>query len=352
MKKMLLFEIRRNLLALVVFCVAAVAVSVVSVLTSDLSYHFIEPESIDLRNAGIGTFTAILCILCSVVPVMQFSYRMKMNSADLYYSLPVGRVNLMLARVLIGLFLVFVPYTLAYWLGVACVAMREPHFAFLWHLVYFVVSVPLGVGLFGVIAFLFTRGNTVLDGIAFAALWSCLLPLIVMFFVPRVYVGGDPALPEYLHYYSYAQYAPMFFDYSPLAYTAGAFHSLACRDVLSTLSCQALPIVLPLGVAEGIAAYVGLFVRADRDKAENAGQISSSWFGYRVLNPLYIALLFAAVGKVMGGDVAMCVIVAVVGAALYFLYRRSFRLRKEEVISYVLAVVVGIAALMLIHFLA
>ena len=144
----------------------------------------------------------------------------------------------------------------------------------------------------------------------------------------------------------------MFFDYSPLAYTAGAFHSLACRDVLSTLSCQALPIVLPLGVAEGIAAYVGLFVRADRDKAENAGQISSSWFGYRVLNPLYIALLFAAVGKVMGGDVVMCVIVAVVGAALYFLYRRSFRLRKEDVISYVLAVVVGIAALMLIHFLA
>ena len=146
MKKMLLFEIRRNLLALVVFCVAAVAVSVVSVLTSDLSYHFIEPESIDLRNAGIGTFTAILCILCSVVPVMQFSYRMKMNSADLYYSLPVGRVNLMFARGLIGLFLVFVPYTLAYWLGVACVAMREPHFAFLWHLVYFVVSVPLGRG--------------------------------------------------------------------------------------------------------------------------------------------------------------------------------------------------------------
>ena len=39
---------------------------------------------------------------------MQFSYRMKMNSADLYYSLPVGRVNLMFARVLIGLFLVFV----------------------------------------------------------------------------------------------------------------------------------------------------------------------------------------------------------------------------------------------------
>ena len=71
-----------------------------------------------------------------------------------------------------------------------------------------------------------------------------------------------------------------------------------------------------------------------------------------MLNPLYSALLFAAVGKVMGGDVVMCVIVAVVGAALYFLYRRSFRLRKEDVISYVLAVVVGIAALMLIHFLA
>ena len=71
--------------------------------------------------------------------------------------------------------------------------------------------------------------------------------------------------------------------------------------------------------------------------------------GYRVLIPAYIVLLLGAVGVAFGGEVVMGVLVAVVGAALYFAYRRSFRLKKEDIIIYIAAVLVG-AALALILF--
>ena len=42
-----------------------------------------------------------------------------------------------------------------------------------WH----VLLLLLGAGLFGVNAFLFTRGNSVFDGIVFVAAWACALSL-------------------------------------------------------------------------------------------------------------------------------------------------------------------------------
>ena len=45
--------------------------------------------------------------------------------------------------------------------------------------------------------------------------------------------------------------------------------------------------------AAGAAAYFGLFFTAKRHKAENAEQLSSSAFGYKVLIPYCVALIAA-----------------------------------------------------------
>ena len=84
-------------------------------------------------------------------------------------------------------------------------------------------------------------------------------------------------------------------------------------------------------------------MRADRDRAENAGQISSYWLGYRVLIPAYIVLLLGCVAELMNGEIVMYVLVVLIGAALYFAYRRSFRLKVADLICLVSSIAAGIA---------
>ena len=351
MKKTLVYELRRNILPLAVFCVCALLVSVFFVFTTNLSYTYrpydTGEEVLELSNSCISVFTAILCVLCAVVPVMQFSYRMKQRSADLWYALPITRKKLVLTRLVGGFVLVFVPYTLAYWLGVACIAMREPHFAFWAYAAFYAISLPLGAVIFGTNAFLFTRGNTVADGIVFVVLWSVLLPCImtVCFMwvnVPRQPFGGLGS-SNYYNSFNGFDMAGFLFPYSPVAYTAGYFASFAEREPSSELSLFSLCFSVPLAVIEGAGAYVGLFVCADRDKSENAEQISASWMGYRVLAPVYAFLLLASVGSVFDGSVIAGVLLAIAGIALFFAYRRSFRLKACDLISYAAAVVLGIA---------
>ena len=48
----------------------------------------------------------------------------------------------------------------------------------------------------------------------------------------------------------------------------------------------------------------------------------------------------------------MYVLVAVFGAALYFAYRRSFRLKKQDIICYIVSVAAGIALVLVLHYFA
>lgn len=347
MRRTFAYEFRRNLLPLVIFCVVAAGISMAYTFTATLGHFNRFEEYYEFRpvDSAIGVFTAILCVLATIVPILQFSYRMKQRSADLWYSLPVSRTKLTLVRVLEGLVLVFVPYTLAYWLGVAGVALQGMEFAYIHYLSYYALSLPLGVGLFGALSFIFSRANTVADGIMFLILWACLFPLIILVCLSDVTLfEADIAseLPEYLSRYSGLEVSGYFFPYSALSYSAGAFEAIIFGQEVAQVSEIALCFAVPLAVVEGIAGYVGLFVRADRDRAENAGQISSSWLGYRVLIPAYIVLLLGCVAELMDGEIVMYVLVVLIGAALCFAYRRTFRLKIADIICLVVSITAGI----------
>lgn len=176
MKKAFLYELKRNLLPLAIFSVITAAICVLAVSTTDVE-HLTGYVS---RNSCVWYFMAALMVLCVVVPVMQFSYRMHTRSVDLWYCLPISRKSLIFVRTLVGLILVFVPYTLGYWLGVAGIAMQQPRtFAFVWYLPNYALSLVLGAGLFGVNAFLFTRANRASDGIVFMLAWGCALAMLM-----------------------------------------------------------------------------------------------------------------------------------------------------------------------------
>ena len=105
MKKALWCEVKRNLLPLVIFAAIALIVGVSYTSTMELRVGAFASFRYD---SGLACYAVLLCVLCTVAPVLQFSYRMKQRSVDLWYSLPITRKQLVLVRTLAGLLLVFV----------------------------------------------------------------------------------------------------------------------------------------------------------------------------------------------------------------------------------------------------
>lgn len=354
MKKALWCEVKRNLLPLVIFAAIALIVGVSYTSTMELRVGAFASFRYD---SGLACYAVLLCVLCTVAPVLQFSYRMKQRSVDLWYSLPITRKQLVLVRTLAGLLLVFVPFTIAYWPGVAIVAMRCNelassvrgfHFQYIHYLSCFAQMLLLGTCLFGVNAFLFTRGNSMFDGIFFILGWAILVPLFVVVlnddFAFDFYWQGASGRQTWVNSSLFFTY---FFTYSPVAWTGASFEKLITVGAFFDNEFHFM-VTSILGVLEGAAAYLALFLLADKDKSENVGQISSSRMGYKVLLPALeagvIALIIVSVGWGWfdWNTIFYLVLVALCALAFYFAYRRSFRLKLSDILSVILAFVAGL----------
>ena len=327
MIKYLKYELKRNLLPLAVFTAVACLICAIFALTSRITSSY--SGTVRAVDSVISAPTVLLCILCTLVPVQQFSFRMERRSADLWYSLPVRRKTQTFVRLLAGLILVFAPYTLAYWLQFILLMCRENVFVSVHYLSFYLASVPLGACLFGVNCFIFSRANTLWDGLLFLIGWSCALTM------PFLYLNS--------HIYTLWQYVPAgaFFTYSPLSYAAEWFDSLICAD---NAAWREAAYMLPIAAAEGIGAYTGLFLTAKQAKAENAEQLSESILGYKTLIPLYIFFLAASTSPGSGElFYIFCTLILVGGFVAYIVYRRSFRLKKRDIIALFIVFAAGIA---------
>lgn len=231
-----------------------------------------------------------------------------------------------------------------YWLGAMVVALRVS-VSFIWYLPCFAVTLLLGVGLYGVNAFLFTRANTIGDGLFFVAAWACILPAVLAAmaslgwdFVYRPFVGGV----------SLQRLSDAVFTYSGMAWGVTPFEYFICADAIDYETCVRACVASVLAVSEAVAAYVLLFVRADRDQAEDAEQISSSWWGYRILIPVYVVCLMCFIPPDFRWDNIFLMAIVLVGAFIgFFAYRRSFRLQRSDFISIGVTYAVGILLMLI-----
>ncbi len=363
MKSAIRYELKRILLPLVVFLACAAVIAVAYCAIADLEspgYGHIVSSATRLYDSTLGVYCAILCILATVAPVLQFSYRMKQRSVDLWYSLPITRKQLTLVRIIGGLVMTLAPFALAYWLGIAVVAIRGAHFDYIWYLPAFFALLLAGAALFLVNAFLFTRGNSVFDGIFFMLLWCCLLPVVFT----SLNLGFEK---NYLYYHgdnriNFDTLGTFLFSYSPAVLLTNVFSDFVLKDPFDSLSFYFLPsggegelegkivliVALILPVVEGVLAFLGLTLFAEKDKAENASQVSSSWWGYRTLIPAYTGVAYAilfrifAIGTFEVEILFFTALIAVGAFVLYFVYRHSFRLKKSDVLSVVFSMLGGI----------
>ena len=337
MKQALAYEFKRILLPLCIFtAIAAVLFAAIALSTDfiDVYHEFADPSGtaiIETEHPGdtlLTLPTVLLCLLCTAVPAMQYAYRMKRRSVDLWYSLPVSRLGLMFVRTVGGFALVLVPYTVSYWLGFTVIACSENLFHLVWYVPFFFASIPVGLLLYGVNAFVFTRANTVGDGILFMLLWAFVFLAALAY--PNAYLNNLP------HEMTNATY---YISYGPMGWLFSGFAN-AVRTGRVSIPDPAF--LYTFWSILGAAAYFGLFFTAKRHPAENAGRISDSWFGYRVLIPAYLFCGASTLGNIFSlYTLPSLAMLLVAGLVAFIVYRRSFRLRSQDVLSLFIPVLAG-----------
>ena len=336
MRRYFLSELKRNRNALIVLTAlcAVLAFAVTSTIRLFVVWEYDHTLTIYSGDGAMGLFCGMLIALCVFTPVYSYSFKMKKRSVDAYYSLPIRRESLYFVKTLIGLLLTFVPYTVAYVLGVGVISCRENYFQMGWYIPYYFVSVAFGVLLYLFYAFIFTRANTTADGVVFMIAWTFVVELVLSVLAFALDKLGVPE--SVWGVFNASEYLDLcHFPFAFLTAVADGFSDLLGNSAVyvNNWEAHALAFTVLSGVACGVLFFTGL----RREKAENAEQISSSWWGYKTLVPVYAFTISAQTTSWVGWCVTF--IAAFVG---FVVYRRSLKLKTVDWISLAVALLLGI----------
>lgn len=324
MKSAFIHEFRRQLPAMLLLTVIVSAVCCISAATSKLISGADLPCNSQI-TASVGSISG----LCALAPILQLSYRMNKRGADLWLSLPIRREKFLLVRMLEGLLLVVVPFTVSYWLSFLIVVLRDNAFWLPAYPLFYLSALPPALGLLAYNSFFYSRANNAADGIVFMALWNVFPTLVYLFvlqFSPQMnlpgLLEGMYFMPEYL-----------------LSYTSIFFDNMACGEANTNFfSLQSSWQAIVFFVAASLATGAALFATARRARAEDADQLSETMFGYKLLLPAILAILICFAG----GSVSVTIVFAVLGLAATVFSRRTFRLRPRDYGILAGAVVLGL----------
>lgn len=296
------YELKKNFWTLVVLTAIAVLLYVVTVSTAELFYRpiFVSPDRPATAVGGnaehinqssqIGVVYATLGIFCAVIPMLMYSFKMNKRSVDAFYSLPLKKEKMYLVKTLVGLLLVLIPYTIAYWLGFLTVALRENYFHLFYYIPGYFGGLFFGICLYGICAFSFTRANRTVDGVVFMLAYTFIGFLIAAGGTQMYYsLSGRKSDLDLSHFLSFGGLMSFGTNIDALI-REGMPGGL---ELPSTVTWEPTTFLYPILLAA--AGYALLFLLLRLEKGENAEQNSDSWFGYRVMIPLYIVAFFSSI---------------------------------------------------------
>ncbi len=321
MMKYLWHEIKKNLSAILIITGICTLIYTLTVSTMEMSYTYTyetwQGQMVTNTNIYEPAFSLIasaLGILCFFIPTLVFSFKMDKRAVDCYYALPLKKEKLYLAKTLLGLVMIILPFTVAYWVGFLALSLREgnPYYMGYYVPAYFGMLL-FAVMLFGFNSFIFTRANKAGDGVAFMVVYAWLFAYVALCICEIFEIKFTGELSYAL--LSLASPAGMiWFDVNMGSLITGS-------TSFSGITWSAWQFITP--ILMGVGGYFGLFFGVRYEKAENAEQVSDSWFGYKVLIPLITALGLGLIGEL---HILVLAIIAVSNVIATVMHKRSFKL--------------------------
>ena len=323
-KRYVLYRIKNSVLRTLIFTILSILV------TQTVIRDCIDLSRVENRTSGLFIFATILGIVASLIPFIELAGFKNRRNLDTLFFFPIKREKMALAVYISGLFQVIVIYTVTYVAGALFLATNTDYFALGYMLPYYFLSLLLGAVIYSVFMFLFTEGNTVADGVLICLLWIFLLNI-------ASYTVIRQCVEQKLWPTSTAMNLTEWgIIYTPINHLTVLFQDLIeinhpSRWDRSVVSIKEHSYMFFVWGAVGIAAAIGYVFRFAKKGAEKAGEISTSWLGYRILIPIYGYCLILLTASDSGPS-TMSLLAFVLMIIGYVIYRRSFRLKKSDII--------------------
>ena len=316
------YRLQKSVMSTIVFTVLGLLLTNF-VVQEELTSYTMRAEL--TSRTGLYILAVVLGIACTLIPMLENDCFKNRRNLDTLYFLPISRFKLALAHYLSGWIQIMVIYTISFLWSVICIATKSAWFEMFYLVPYYFLSLLLGLILYSFFMFLFGEGNCSADGLVFCILGMFALCLL-FWTVERLM-------------YQFWRIELINFDwgivYIPLNNLTVLFqnnihlHSTSDYDLVNEKHIREALYMFALWGVIGVAAAIGYFVTFVRKGAEKIGDISDSWFGYKTMIPLYAYSAFFLLG-IQGIIGILIFMLTLVG---YFIYRRSFRLKKSDLIS-------------------
>ena len=334
MKKMFLYYFRRRLPILIILMIAMAIMTII--IQSQSSYINYEQSSEGYRVETAGQtnpfiyLSIILSVIVTIIPVLEFSFKMKRRSVDLYYSLPIKRIKLYICKYFVGIaefLILYIPQWLISFIWLATIPSVSNIFDLSYSIYFMLASIGYGILIYSFLTFFYSIGNTLVDGIIFMALASCFLPTLMNVMYSLI-LGMNLSDRTF--------YMRFFFIYSPLFDISGKLHSNMISGTYEGINILGIVLNVALSILALIAFF---FIHSEKNNAELVGDESDTIFGYKLFIPLYMITSFKLISSSIS---ALWVFIGLAGYLVYCIYRKSFRIKRNDIITLGVSIIIGL----------
>lgn len=334
MRKLLEYFLKKRLQ--IILIVSVILMIIVYLVCRDPSYvriaHILDAQgkvyqSVErATNLPFGWLAAFSIVLSVIITVSEFSFKMKKISVDQMYSMPIKREKLYITKYLVGLIEIVIPLTASFLLMVTMILTSNHVFKVEYFIPYFLGLIFLTSVVYTTLVFIFTRANSVVDGIILIGLYSMALPFLLLLIKLNTnwLTGIDVS---------------SFSIFSPVIYFNTFMDNVICGDFLGDTRTKEFIWSLVVGIIISVIMAVLFFILLKKQKAEDAEQITDSAFGYNLMIPLYTFSGFVVSLEAIGFSVSLVVIGTYIG---YVIKNRSFKPTKKDLIAALISLVAAI----------
>lgn len=284
-------------------------------------YDFELQQSYQDYKSTITTPVIFLCILAYIIPVMEFSFFKKRINLDCAYSLPISRRAMGVVHYITGIITLLGAFTASYLLNFVLLLSRgRGYFNFAPMIIHYFLCLFLGFALYSLMVFVFNEANTKGDGIWFIILYTFVSVLIVASL--RTIFDNDKIFNQ-AFVLPWGSLLDLTNNYKYLVEIENAHRATFWQ------SGSNVAWFIIWGVI-GIASAIGFFLTFGKRRMEKTEEISTSYFGFRTLIPIYA---FTGMITFHVGDIIIFWVIIEMFAILgYTIYRRGFHYKKSDLL--------------------
>lgn len=321
------YRLKNSALRTVIFTLLALAITMTVVPTGLIGFY---PE---YHDTSLYMHAILLGIFCTLIPILETSAFKNRRNLDTLYFFPINRWKMALAHYLSGFIQVIAIYSVPFFTAWIYLEAQTNYFKLGYMLPYYFLSLLVGLVMYSLFMFIFGQGNTVADGVLFCVLWIFVL-YCVSYAFRQEFLGN-------LINTKYWDISGNIMDwgiiYAPINNLTVIFQDLIevnqhVNEYNYTSEMAQIYretwYMFVLWAALGIDSLLGYFVTFITKGAEKAGEISNSWFGYKVLIPAYGYSLILMVDVIDYMSVFIFALM-VIG---YIIYRRGFKFKLSDYI--------------------